>query len=106
LRAALGAKRPRAQGATVPAAAIPLRKATPGGGTQYLYAHSRSLQFGARVTVDFAVQADFFKLRTGPFHGSLLRFLAGFNSSYVVATPDIGAALIIAVLSAGFAKGV
>jgi hypothetical protein len=38
-----------------------------------LYAHSCSLQFGAGVGVDFTVQADLFKLRTGPFHGSLLR---------------------------------
>jgi hypothetical protein len=26
------------------------------------------LQFGVRVRIDFAVQADFFKLRSSPFH--------------------------------------
>ena len=73
LSTTLEGERSRPHRFAVPAVAIPLRKATPGGRAQDLYAHSCSLQFSAGVGVDFAVQTNLFKLRASPFHGSLLR---------------------------------
>jgi hypothetical protein len=55
LSATLRGEGSRPHGFAIPAVAIPLRKATPGGRAQDLYAHSCSLQFSAGVRVNFAV---------------------------------------------------
>ena len=54
----------------VSAAAIPLRKPTPGRRTEDLNAHlwSADLELCAHVGVDFAAENNFFENRTGPSH--------------------------------------
>jgi len=54
--------------AAIAAGAVPLGKCTPGRRAEGLQQHSVGLKFCAGVGVDFAVQADFFKARFGPFH--------------------------------------
>ena len=76
LSATLGAKRPGAHTMAVLAIAIPLRKATSRGGAQDCNPHCGCLQLRGRVGVDFAVQANLFKLGARPFHGSILHWFA------------------------------
>ena len=58
------------------------RRRSPG-----FHLHPDSLQFGAGVRIDFAVQADLFKFRAGPFHGSLLCPLDELLASGSVVSP-------------------
>jgi hypothetical protein len=44
---------------------------------------SRRLQFGLRVGIDFAVQADFFKLRSCPFHNLLLKSISALTAALI-----------------------
>ena len=53
---------------TVSAAAIPLRKPTPGRRTEDLNAHLAGLELCADVGVNFAAEHNFFENRSGPSH--------------------------------------
>src|SRR5260370_6000918 len=53
---------------TVSAAAIPLRKPTPGRRTEDLNAHLAGLELCADVGVNFAAENNFFENRTDPSH--------------------------------------
>jgi hypothetical protein len=68
LGTSFGRKRTSAYSTAIAAGAIPLGKSTPGGGAEGSQEHSIWLELCAGVGVDFAVQADFFKARLGPFH--------------------------------------
>ena len=64
---------PGSQRTAIRAGAIPLGKAPARGRAQDFNAHSCGLQRGACVSIDLAIQTDFFELRRRPFHGRTLR---------------------------------
>src|SRR6266403_5277755 len=70
LGARLAGKFVLADSNAVSAAAIPLRKPTPGRRTEDLNAHlwSADLELCAHVGVDFTTENNFFENRTGPSH--------------------------------------
>ena len=53
---------------TVSAAAVPLRKPTPGRRTEDKNVHLAGLEFCAHVGIDFAAENNFFENRAGPGH--------------------------------------
>jgi len=68
LRARLGAHSPAADSAAVPAGTIPLRESSARCRAEDFYPHWMTLDFGAGVRANFAVEADLFEARRCPFH--------------------------------------